>query len=313
MEVAITAFCQSLASFCHHVQSSSQALSDSIQRRPIPLDSAASAFLQCVDRRISSTSTDLNLLESMAFGTVSFEELLGHCNEVYKTNQKYISDLQDRMRLFGYVPEMESDDEGWDADSGIDSKFMSPVNNGVDKFPVACGSVSVARSNRKRLEEDSLFEDSISLQSLGLSDACLATLASEGNDYTASPMISSQHLISPNDREQHAEATPFETPKEVFSPSGDSKTMIKTSRDDYDSLPPYMKSLASWEELQEAVVKMNSYLCKDRAKSNDAFNQDDLETMGLGRKGRSYLLLLLRMNQLVVETVDGCIFYRIHV
>ncbi|EHA8587263.1 hypothetical protein COCNU_scaffold001721G000020 [Cocos nucifera] len=104
MEAAITAFCQSLASFCHHVQSSSQALSDSIQRRSIPLDSASYAFLQSLDRRISSTSTDLNLLESMAFGTVSFEELLGHCNEVYKTNQKYISDLQDLMHPFGYVP-----------------------------------------------------------------------------------------------------------------------------------------------------------------------------------------------------------------
>ncbi|XP_019702731.1 uncharacterized protein [Elaeis guineensis] len=271
MEAAITTFCQSLASFCHHVQTSSQALSDSIQRRPIPLDSAASAFLQSLDRRISSASTDLNLLESMAFGTVSFEELLGHCNEVYKTNQKYISDLQDRMRPFGYVAEMESDGEGGDADSGIDSKFRSPVNNGVVRFPVTCGSVSVARSNR-RLEEDSLFEDS-SLQNLGLSDACLATLASEGAR----------------------------------------ETMIKTSRVDYDSLPPYMKSLASWEELQEAVVKMNSYLCKDRTKGNDVFNQDDLGTMGLGSKGRSYLLLLLRMNQLVVETVDGCIFYRIHV
>ncbi|EHA8587262.1 hypothetical protein COCNU_scaffold001721G000010 [Cocos nucifera] len=126
-------------------------------------------------------------------------------------------------------------------------------------------------------------------------------------------MIFSQNLISPNDCEQHAEAMPFETPKEVCNPSGASETMIKTSRVDYDSLPPYMKSLASWEELQEAVVKMNSYLCKDRAKSDDAFNQDDLGTMGLGHKGRSYLLLLLRMNQLVVETVDGCIFYRIHV
>nr|XP_029117626.1 uncharacterized protein LOC105035003 isoform X2 [Elaeis guineensis] len=308
MEAAITTFCQSLASFCHHVQTSSQALSDSIQRRPIPLDSAASAFLQSLDRRISSASTDLNLLESMAFGTVSFEELLGHCNEVYKTNQKYISDLQDRMRPFGYVAEMESDGEGGDADSGIDSKFRSPVNNGVVRFPVTCGSVSVARSNR-RLEEDSLFEDS-SLQNLGLSDACLATLASEDNDYTASLMIFSQNLISPNDREQLAEAMPFETPKEVCNLSGARETMIKTSRVDYDSLPPYMKSLASWEE---AVVKMNSYLCKDRTKGNDVFNQDDLGTMGLGSKGRSYLLLLLRMNQLVVETVDGCIFYRIHV
>lgn len=37
MEAFISAFCRSLAVFCNHVQSSSQALSDSIHRRPIPL------------------------------------------------------------------------------------------------------------------------------------------------------------------------------------------------------------------------------------------------------------------------------------
>jgi hypothetical protein len=29
----------------------------------------------------------------------------------------------------------------------------------------------------------------------------------------------------------------------------------------------------------------------------------------VGRKGRSYLLILLRLNQLTMETVDGSIFY----
>lgn len=52
---------------------------------------------------------------------------------------------------------MESDDEGRDADSGVDSQFMSPVNNGLVSFPVTCGSVSVARSNWKMLDEDSLY------------------------------------------------------------------------------------------------------------------------------------------------------------
>ncbi|RWW17051.1 hypothetical protein GW17_00019035 [Ensete ventricosum] len=104
METAISAFCQALAAFCHHVDTASKSLSDSIQRRPIPLDSAASAFLQSLDRRISCAGADLELLESMAFGTVSFEELLGHCNEVFKNHQRCIADLEDRMQSFGYVP-----------------------------------------------------------------------------------------------------------------------------------------------------------------------------------------------------------------
>jgi hypothetical protein len=40
----------------------------------------------------------------MSFGTVSFEELLGHCNEVYKNSENRILDIQDRLRSFGYVP-----------------------------------------------------------------------------------------------------------------------------------------------------------------------------------------------------------------
>ena len=40
----------------------------------------------------------------MAFGTVSFEELLGHCNEVYKNSENRILEFQDRLGSFGYVP-----------------------------------------------------------------------------------------------------------------------------------------------------------------------------------------------------------------
>ncbi|CAL9158797.1 unnamed protein product [Musa hybrid cultivar] len=318
METAISAFCQALAAFCHHVDTASKSLSDSIQRRPIPLDSAASAFLQSLDRRISCAGADLELLESMAFGTVSFEELLGHCNEVFKNHQRCIADLEDRMQSFGYVPGVELDDEV-DEEIGDDPKFTSPVNGHL-KLPVDFGSVSVARSSRKRLEEDSLFEDSISLQNLGLSDACLATLASEGDgclsiteNFSGGTMSSYDGIMSGK-----VIAAGFQEPDLNASDAFSDESSVarnagkKVMKDDYDGLPAFMKSLVSWEELQEAIVKINSFLSgKDRKKQSDAFNQDDLEIMGLGRKGRSYLLLLLRMNQLVAETNEGSIYYRV--
>lgn len=68
------------------------------------IDSASSTFLQCLNRRVSSTGSDLNLLQSMSFDTVSFEELLGHCNEVYKKNNADLLDLEDQLRSFGYIP-----------------------------------------------------------------------------------------------------------------------------------------------------------------------------------------------------------------
>jgi hypothetical protein len=51
---------------------------------------------------LSSASSDLNVLDSMGFGTVSFKELLGHCNEVYKKNQSDLARLQNRLQSFGF-------------------------------------------------------------------------------------------------------------------------------------------------------------------------------------------------------------------
>lgn len=78
-----------------------------IQIQILPLffaDSASSTFVQSLNRRVSSATTDLDLLDSMSFGTVSFEELLGHCNELYKKNQTDLSELEDRLKCYGYVP-----------------------------------------------------------------------------------------------------------------------------------------------------------------------------------------------------------------
>lgn len=75
-----------------------------MDRRPIPLGTASSTFIQSLNRRVSAASTQLNLLETMSFETVSFEELLGHCNEVYKDNHTRLLHLQHRLSPFGYVP-----------------------------------------------------------------------------------------------------------------------------------------------------------------------------------------------------------------
>lgn len=67
-------------------------------------DSASSTFINSLNRRLSTAASELNFLDSMSFGTVSFEELLGHCNQIYKNNQEDLMHLQDRLIDFGYVP-----------------------------------------------------------------------------------------------------------------------------------------------------------------------------------------------------------------
>ncbi|KAK1424226.1 hypothetical protein QVD17_19547 [Tagetes erecta] len=58
------------------------------------------SIVQCLRHRVSTTTRDLNLLESMAFDTVSLEELLGHYNEIYKKNESDIVEIEDRLSAF---------------------------------------------------------------------------------------------------------------------------------------------------------------------------------------------------------------------
>ncbi|XP_059643139.1 uncharacterized protein LOC132284996 [Cornus florida] len=268
MDASIAMFCKTLAGFCNHLQSSCDALKQSIERRPIPLDSASSTYVQRLNNRVSSTSGDLNLLESMSFGTVSFEELLGHCNEVYKKTESDLVELEDRLRSFGYVPEIDK----------------------VENDEVCDDSSIPLELDLKTVHEDPLFEDSLSLQDLGLSDVCLATIASEAKKMIDSPDMC---LREP-------------------TKSGALKPTISISENDYEDLPSYMKSLASWEDLLAAVEKMNSSLREQvKTEGGNFFLQSELALLGLGPKARSYLLLLVRLNRLVVETIDGSISYRV--
>ncbi|KAG5252960.1 hypothetical protein OIU76_021200 [Salix suchowensis] len=316
MEETISEFSKSIGSFCNHLQSSCDALKQSIDRRPIPLDSASSTYIQCLNRRVASASSDLNLLESMAFGTVSFEELLGHCNEVYKSSENRILEFQDRLRSFGYVPaEVGSDDE---ADLSISMELGLNLKDEMDPSAAYNGPVSVASSIMKSLEEDPLMDESLSLKSLGLSDVCLATLAAEANSKINDPDISMRDTKMyygdklHNMKSLDQNTGNMEVIEGELKPAEALRAVVKASKDDYESLPSYMKSLTSWEDLLAAVEKINSSLkMKDKTKGNNYFRQDEITSMDLGPKARTYLLLLTRMNQLAVETVDGLISYKV--
>ncbi|KAI8562798.1 hypothetical protein RHMOL_Rhmol03G0063200 [Rhododendron molle] len=300
MDDSIGVLCKTLASFCNHLQSSCDALKQSVERRPIPLDSASTTFVQCLNRRVCTTSSDLNLLESMSFGTVSFEELLGYCNEVYKKNQSDLSELEDHLRTFGYAPEPEIDEKDETSDD-------SCVPLGLDW---------------KMVDSDPLLEDSLSLQDLGLSDVCLATIASQAHSKTDSLDISPELTNLTNEKQhgmrgQYGPASKFleviegevEDDLELV---GVPQSVIKISKDDYESLPSYMKTLASWEDLLAAVEKMNSSLSQKQTTNGRNFiHQDEIASLGLGPKVRTYLLMLVRLNCLVVETIDGLVSYRV--
>lgn len=68
----------------------------------------------------------------------------------------------------------------------------------------------------------------------------------------------------------------------------------------------------TFQDLLDAVEKINSSQSKkDKTEGRNYFHQDEISSLGLGPKARSYLLLLVRLNRLVVETIDGSVSYRV--
>ncbi|KAM0065516.1 putative spindle and kinetochore-associated protein [Helianthus debilis subsp. tardiflorus] len=281
MENSITQFRNGVGRFCNHLESSSAALLQSVNRRAIPFDSASLSFVQCLNRRVSTATSDLNLLESMSFDTVSFEELLGHCNEIYKKNESDVVELEERLSAFGYVAGLEIDE---------------PEEDMNDSQP----NTSLDLKNAME-DDDSLFDDTLSLQKFGISDASIATIQS--GDYNK---IELDTLYEPVMDFSEKESKQLDKRDELE----DFKSFITLPKDAYEALPSYMKSLASWEDLLAVVEKMNLHL-KQKTKNHNFFTQDEVSSLDLGSKTRSYLLLLVKMNLLVVETIDGLISYKV--
>ncbi|KAL5135600.1 hypothetical protein HKD37_03G008472 [Glycine soja] len=292
-EDPVSSFCNALAAFCNHLHSSSDALKQSIDRRPIPLDSASSTFVQCLNRRVSTASADLDMLDSMSFGTVSFEELLGHCNELYKKNHSDLFQIQDRLQSYGYsaVSDIKEEDEAEDI------QHQDPEDK-LDSPSSFYGSLSVADSSFKSLEEDALLDESLSLKNFGLSDTCLAIV---------------QEFKQQHQHDADTEGSNFlsdEQDKENIKSAEAPRPILKILKSEFECLPAYMKGLTSWEDLLVAVGKINSSLSK-KTNGCSYFHQDEIPSFELGPKTRSYLLLLVRMNRLVVETIDGLLSYRV--
>ncbi|KAL2900894.1 putative ribulose bisphosphate carboxylase-like protein [Bienertia sinuspersici] len=306
MEESITKMGKNLANFCNNLQSTTSSFKQSLERRPIPLDSASSTFIQTLNRRVASLTGDLNLLESMSLGAVSFEELLGHCNQLYKLNHSQLVHLHSHLLSLSYIPPSDGIDD-------LEEDFMGQSSCSTPE-PESQLNTSHYRSITNNMDNSSIFEESPSFQKLGLSDISLATLASGGvckHDVPDSPPSIFHRFKVPNQETLNIHNT-FGA-KEIDEPdSSEMSALILVSNEDYESLPSYMKSVASWKDLQSAVDRMNSFLSKKGNKEqSNFFHPQELESMGFGSKGRSYVLLLVRMKRLKVETNNGLISYRV--
>ncbi|PPS00401.1 hypothetical protein GOBAR_AA20262 [Gossypium barbadense] len=137
------------------------------------------------------------------------------------------------------------------------------------------------------------LNESMSLKNFGLSDVCLATLASQANQKVDHSDLSFGENMYNGDKENNIKVTnkPSTDSIEVTKAEGEKdpkqvevkRPILQVSKDGYESLPSYMTSLASWKDLLAAVEKINSSLNKkEKTKGYNYFYQDEIKAPGLG-------------------------------
>ncbi|KAM1524117.1 hypothetical protein ACFX10_008752 [Malus domestica] len=167
MEESIRSLCKGVASFCNHFHSSCDALKTSVDRRPIPLDTASSNFLNpstAASPPPAPNSTSLKRCRSAPSPSRSSWDTAARS----KDNQTCLLHLQRRLSPSSVAPELEIDEDDFERTPVVQEEgFYAPV---ID-------------------EEEDLLDESLSLKKLGLSDASLATLASQANAKSEEPDI----------------------------------------------------------------------------------------------------------------------------
>ncbi|KAJ7571130.1 hypothetical protein O6H91_01G150300 [Diphasiastrum complanatum] len=99
----VSAFCKQLQEFCSHLHTSCTDLRTMVMQVPAPLADDATSLLGDLNVRISQTNTEVEALKGLTLGKISFEELVGHCMELYKENEVAINQLESHLTPFGYV------------------------------------------------------------------------------------------------------------------------------------------------------------------------------------------------------------------
>ncbi|KAL6623389.1 hypothetical protein ACP70R_033268 [Stipagrostis hirtigluma subsp. patula] len=267
LEKSISALCGSLSAVVDHAESSSRALADAVSRRPIHLESSTSTFLKNLDLQAEAAGSELTRLESMALGAVSFEELLGHCRVTLDVYARHADAIQARLASYGYVPpEVEQEVDDAEEEDGDAGKLEWPGNgcHGRSRLALTYG--------RGRFDDDD--DDALN----------------PSKEFPGSPKKLHNEPESADDDQKVVKEAELTPPQKETNGQGNAfPAMIRVSKEEYEQLPPYMKTLATWQELLEAISKLNSYFDGDEALGRAALNQDDVGAIGLGMAQRKIL------------------------
>jgi hypothetical protein len=172
----------------------------------IPRSNFAS-FLEDVNDQVSSVTADVEFLESMTTDTLSFEELLANCTELYKQTEAGISVLETQLVQYGYMPvkaeaprfKLEMLEEGLMHQGKVSQNLDESSPTKVTTFcplptedsaatPLPLPFALSSKSNAKEDFCDLSPLSKLSLEELGISATSLSALASSDSPEDGSPL-----------------------------------------------------------------------------------------------------------------------------
>nr|XP_024374009.1 uncharacterized protein LOC112281590 [Physcomitrium patens] len=190
-----TAYCNRLDQFCAQLQNNCSSLLSIAKVKPKPESRGYNfaIFLEDLNDDISSALTELTHLEERTTDTLSFEELLVHCDALYESNEDGIRKLELQLQQYGYAPdvlhettyqEMRTNSHTQDEEISSHKSAATPALMNVNETSkVTPTALSYNIKNAKRdVEYSPLFGDLgdlENLESLGISATSLTALTGQ--------------------------------------------------------------------------------------------------------------------------------------
>ncbi|EFJ20269.1 hypothetical protein SELMODRAFT_418542 [Selaginella moellendorffii] len=323
----VSFFCAELRGFCSRLETQCTSLHTSIGRVTAPEESGAAArFVDQLNDRVLSVTARLETLKAVTMGTISFHELLGHCNEVYKKNEDTNRLLEMELERHGYKQSQEAvtevtvqgDDfslaeESYEAKARQDIKeaYLEVQREGVsatlDKRRDHTGS---SYPNQKKIGLALLYTAHIVD-----TDSAVHHLVTEPSKEQVSRNSSSRSL-----RELELGSADDLVDKQPLNCNGSSTGLLEpVASEEFNAAPSWLKWQVSIELLNEFVSKLNNLfslktdsLCGKPTDDVKALKPDDLLSLAYEPQiQKACLLILVKLQKLETGFHDGVTTYSV--
>ncbi|EFJ14377.1 hypothetical protein SELMODRAFT_423850 [Selaginella moellendorffii] len=323
----VSYFCAELRGFCSRLETQCTSLHTSIGRVTALEESGAAArFVDQLNDRVLSVTARLETLKAVTMGTISFHELLGHCNEVYKKNEDTNRLLEMELERHGYKQSQEAVTEvtvQGDDFSLAEESYEAKARQDIKEAYLEVQREGVSATLDKRRDHTGSSYPNQKKKGLALlytahivdSDSAVHHLVTEPSKEQVSRNSSSRSL-----RELELGSADDLVDKRPLNCNGSSTGLLEpVASEEFNAAPSWLKWQVSIELLNEFVSKLNNLfslktdsLCGKPTDDVKALKPDDLLSLAYEPQiQKACLLILVKLQKLETGFHDGVTTYSV--